>query len=57
MLLLLWLLSFWYNVLQGIKKTQDNVFREKLDKKFKKTEKKEKKKEKKRLTEKMMVQL
>ena len=41
---------------KGLKKTQDNVFREKLDKKFKKTEKKEKK-EKKRLTEKMMVQL
>ena len=56
MLLLLWLLSFWYNVLQGIKKTQDNVFREKLDKKFKKNRKKGKK-EKKRLTEKMMVQL
>ena len=32
--------------MQGIKKTQDNVFREKLDKKLKKTEKKEKKRKK-----------
>ena len=39
---------------KGFKKTQDNVFREKVNKKLKK-QKKLKKRKKKRLTEKMLV--